>query len=152
MISALRIAAALDLRPPTIQQQAVIEADLEPAIVVAGAGSGKTETMANRVVWLLANDRVAIPDILGLTFTRKAAGELTTRIAARVAQLVRSKLTSISPDAFDAATVSTYNAFANSIFRENALLVGRDGESTVLSEASAWQLARNLVVRSTDDR
>ena len=47
-----------------------------PALVVAGAGSGKTETMANRVVWLLANGHVRVPEILGLTFTRKAAGEL----------------------------------------------------------------------------
>jgi DNA helicase-2/ATP-dependent DNA helicase PcrA len=151
-ISALRIAEVLGLPSPTIQQQAVIEAPLGPAIVVAGAGSGKTETMANRVVWLLANGHVRVPEILGLTFTRKAAGELALRIRKRIEQLVASGLTDLEFDPFDAPTVATYNSFANAIFRENALLIGREPESAVLSEASAWQIARRLVVTSTDDR
>ncbi|WP_158863393.1 ATP-dependent helicase [Leifsonia sp. AG29] len=151
-LSAARIAEALGLPVPTEQQQAVIEAPLRPAIVVAGAGSGKTETMANRVVWLLANGHVRVPEILGLTFTRKAAGELAERIRKRVEQLVASGLTDIPFDPFEAPEVATYNAFANAIFRENALLVGREPESAVLSEASAWQLARRIVVASADDR
>jgi DNA helicase-2/ATP-dependent DNA helicase PcrA len=151
-ISAVQIAEALGLPTPTEQQQAVIEAPLAPAIVVAGAGSGKTETMANRVVWLLANGHVRVPEILGLTFTRKAAGELALRIRKRIEQLVASGLTDIEFDPFDAPDVATYNSFANAIFRENALLIGREPESAVLSEASAWQLARRLVVTSTDDR
>ena len=61
---------------PTAEQVAVIEAPLEPLLVVAGAGSGKTETMAARVVWLVANGFVQPEEVLGLTFTRKAAGEL----------------------------------------------------------------------------
>ncbi|WP_445158949.1 UvrD-helicase domain-containing protein [Leifsonia poae] len=146
------IAQTLGLPSPTVQQQAVIEAPLAPAIVVAGAGSGKTETMANRVVWLLANGHVGVSEILGLTFTRKAAGELALRIRKRIEQLVASGLTDIEFDPFDAPTVATYNAFANAIFRENAMLIGREPESAVLSEASAWQLGRRLVVASTDDR
>ena len=151
-LSAADIAEALRLPIPTPQQQAVIEAPLRPAIVVAGAGSGKTETMANRVVWLLANGHVRVPEILGLTFTRKAAGELAGRIRTRIEQLVASGVTEVEFDPFDAPAVATYNAFANAIFRENALLIGREPESAVLSEASAWQLARRLVVTSTDDR
>ena len=53
--SALDIAAALGQLPPTPEQQAVIEAPLHSMLVVAGAGSGKTETMSGRVVWLVAN-------------------------------------------------------------------------------------------------
>nr|WP_246311613.1 ATP-dependent DNA helicase [Leifsonia naganoensis] len=151
-ISAVEIARALGLPEPTLQQQAVIEAPVRPAIVVAGAGSGKTETMANRVVWLLANGHARVPEILGLTFTRKAAGELAARIRTRIEQLVASGLTDIAFDPFEAPEVATYNAFANAIFRENALLIGREPESAVLSEASAWQLARRLVVGSTDER
>lgn len=151
-LGAAEIAGALGLPIPTPQQQAVIEAPLRPAIVVAGAGSGKTETMANRVVWLLANGHVRVPEILGLTFTRKAAGELAGRIRTRIEQLVASGVTDVEFDPFEAPEVATYNAFANAIFRENALLIGREPESAVLSEASAWQLARRLVVTSTDDR
>ncbi|SEH75344.1 MULTISPECIES: ATP-dependent DNA helicase [unclassified Leifsonia] len=151
-LSAAEIAEALGLPMPTAQQQAVIEAPLRPAIVVAGAGSGKTETMANRVVWLLANGHVRVPEILGLTFTRKAAGELAGRIRTRIEQLVASRVTEVVFDPFEAPEVATYNAFANAIFRENALLIGREPESAVLSEASAWQLARRLVVTSTDER
>ena len=136
-ISAAEIAETLGLPLPTAQQQAVIEAPLRPAIVVAGAGSGKTETMANRVVWLLANGHVRVPEILGLTFTRKAAGELAARIRKRIEQLVASGLTDVKFDPFEAPEVATYNSFANAIFRENALLIGREQESAVLSVSVA---------------
>lgn len=145
------IADALGRPRPTAQQRAVIESPLTPALVVAGAGSGKTETMASRVVWLLANGMVRPDGILGLTFTRKAAGELSVRINDRIRALEDVGLLDAG-DAFEAPTVSTYNAFANSVFRENALLVGRDGESQVLTEPSAWQLARRVVVAARDDR
>lgn len=87
MISAAAIAAALGQFPPTAEQTAVIEAPLSPALVVAGAGSGKTETMAGRVVWLVANGIVRRDEVLGLTFTRKAAGELAERVQKRLARL-----------------------------------------------------------------
>ncbi|WP_341945795.1 ATP-dependent DNA helicase [Microbacterium sp. LWH11-1.2] len=83
-LSATDIAAALGQPPPTAAQQRVIEAPPEPALVVAGAGSGKTETMSGRVVWLVANGHVRRDEILGLTFTRKAAGELAERIGTRL--------------------------------------------------------------------
>lgn len=84
-LSALEVAAALGQPPPTPAQQRVIEVPPTPALVVAGAGSGKTETMSGRVVWLVANGHVRRDEILGLTFTRKAAGELAERIGARLA-------------------------------------------------------------------
>ncbi|PPH11396.1 ATP-dependent DNA helicase [Rathayibacter sp. AY1C1] len=157
MIDALTIAERLDLRPPTAEQRAVIEAPLEPALVVAGAGSGKTETMANRVLWLLANGHAAPSEVLGLTFTRKAAAELGERIGRRIDQLGAAGLLPLAPgqsapDPFEAATVSTYNAFANTIFRDNAALIGREGDATVLSEASAWHLARGVVADTADPR
>ncbi|WP_258371086.1 ATP-dependent DNA helicase [Curtobacterium sp. MCBD17_021] len=150
-VGADAIADALGKPRPTEQQRAVIESPLAPALVVAGAGSGKTETMASRVVWLLANGYVQPDQVLGLTFTRKAAGELGVRINDRIAALEDAGLIPTG-DAFLAPTVSTYNAFANAVFRENALLVGRDGESQVLTEPSAWQLARRVVVAARDDR
>jgi DNA helicase-2/ATP-dependent DNA helicase PcrA len=129
----------------------VIEAPLAPALVVAGAGSGKTETMANRVLWLLANGHVAPAEVLGLTFTRKAAGELGTRIRERIAELDAAGLLP-ERDVFDAPVVATYNSFANTLYRDSAILLGREGDAPVLGEAAAWQLARGVVIRSRDVR
>ncbi|HEY2272550.1 MAG TPA: UvrD-helicase domain-containing protein, partial [Jatrophihabitantaceae bacterium] len=86
MISAVELSEALGLPTPTPEQAAVIESPLAPAVVIAGAGSGKTETMAARVVWLVANRLVAPDAVLGLTFTRKAAAELGKRIRRRLTQ------------------------------------------------------------------
>jgi DNA helicase-2/ATP-dependent DNA helicase PcrA len=150
---AVEIADALRLPRPTAQQQAVIEAPpLEPALVVAGAGSGKTETMANRVLWLLANGHVLPKEVLGLTFTRKAAGELAARIRTRIQQLVEAGLFPGEYDPFEPPTIATYNSFANTIFRDNAILVRRESDGAVLGEAGAWQLARSVAMRSRDPR
>jgi DNA helicase-2/ATP-dependent DNA helicase PcrA len=163
-ISALQIATALEMFPPTPEQQAVIEAPLAPTLVVAGAGSGKTETMANRVLWLLANGHARPDQILGLTFTRKAAGELSDRIRKRIEQLDAKGLLPKAPaaaddavmvdssDLFNSPTVSTYNSFASRLFTDNALLLGREPESVLLSETSAWLLARRVVVEHGDNR
>lgn len=148
-LSAGAIAQALGLPAPTEQQAAVIEAPpSEPALVVAGAGSGKTETMASRVLWLLANGHAQPEHILGLTFTRKAASELGARIRTRVGQLRQVGLLAAEPDPFADPVVATYNSFANTIYLENAALLGRDPDGPVLGEAAAWQLARSVVLRS----
>ena len=86
-ISAQDIAGALGLPRPTDEQASIIEHPPTPMLVVAGAGSGKTETMSARVVWLVANGHVEPDRVLGLTFTRKAAAELASRVGARLAAL-----------------------------------------------------------------
>ena len=60
--------------PPTGEQRLVIESDAPAILVVAGAGSGKTATMANRIAYHVARGVVRPDEVLGLTFTRKAAG------------------------------------------------------------------------------
>jgi hypothetical protein len=70
--SPVQLARLLRLPEPTAEQAAVIEAPLGPLAVIAGAGSGKSETMAARLVWLVANGMVRPDRVLGLTFTRKA--------------------------------------------------------------------------------
>lgn len=151
-ISAAEIAATLGLPEPTDEQCAVIEAAPLPALIVAGAGSGKTETMAARVVWLVANGHVRREEILGLTFTRKAASELAERIIQRLDRLTR-QVTGHTPTIDDLLLrprVSTYNAFADALAREHAARIGRDPEAVLLSESAAWLLARRLVLASTD--
>lgn len=132
---------------PSPEQARIIQAPLESNIVIAGAGSGKTETMANRVVFLIANGVVSADQVLGMTFTRKAANELATRVRENLAKLKRSNLEILgdSGDDMFGATITTYNAFANRIYADYAHLVGRDPDAQIMSEASAWQLARSVV-------
>ena len=86
------LAAALGLHQPTDEQAAVIAAPPGPLVVIAGAGAGKTETMAARVVWLVANGYADPGQVLGLTFTRKAAGQLLRRVRSRLARLAGAGL------------------------------------------------------------
>src|SRR5215472_19307430 len=88
--SPAHLARLLGLPEPTAEQAAVISAPMEPLSVIAGAGSGKSETMAARLVWLVANGMVRPERVLGLTFTRKAAAELGQRVRARLAGLRRA--------------------------------------------------------------
>ena len=72
--------------PFTPEQLACVAAPLAPGVIVAGAGSGKTTVMAARVVWLVGTGQVAPDQVLGLTFTNKAAGELSERVRRALAQ------------------------------------------------------------------
>ncbi|MFT3714370.1 MAG: UvrD-helicase domain-containing protein [Gordonia sp. (in: high G+C Gram-positive bacteria)] len=153
LIGARTLAAALELPPPTDEQVAVIEAPLEPMLVVAGAGAGKTETMASRVVWLVANRLVSPDEVLGLTFTRKAASELGVRIRRRLAMLAASpalvdwdpggELRSVLRSAD--AEVSTYHAYAGRLIADYGLLLPVEPSATLISETELWQLAFSVV-------
>ncbi|WP_306437475.1 ATP-dependent DNA helicase [Rhodococcus sp. 14-2470-1a] len=139
--------------PPTAEQAAVISAPLGPTLVVAGAGAGKTETMAARVVWMVANEFVDPDAVLGLTFTRKAAQQLTSRIRARLARLagsdivreldpslaLRERILSGEPE------VSTYHSYAGRLLTEHGLLLPIEPSATLLSETELWQLAHRVV-------
>ena len=88
-IGPVQLARLLRLPEPTPEQAAVISAPLGPLAVIAGAGSGKSETMAARLVWLVANGMVRPDRVLGLTFTRKAAAEFADRVRSRLERLRR---------------------------------------------------------------
>jgi DNA helicase-2/ATP-dependent DNA helicase PcrA len=137
------LARLLGQPPPTRQQAEVISAPVEPLLVVAGAGSGKTETMASRVVWLVANGQVRPEQVLGLTFTRKAAGELAHRLRQRLSQLVRR----LGRDELIAGepTVATYHSYAARVVAEHGLRAGYEPSTRLLTEAACWQLADGVV-------
>jgi DNA helicase-2/ATP-dependent DNA helicase PcrA len=130
--------------PPTDQQAAVIGAPAGPMLVVAGAGAGKTETMAARVVWLVANGLVLPEQVLGLTFTRKAARELGVRIRARLQSLASSGLVESMPAI--TPTVSTYDSFAGDIVREYGLLLPTEPTGRVITDTERWMIARDVVL------
>lgn len=128
----------------TDEQAVIVSAPLAPSLVVAGAGSGKTETLSLRFVYLLDHARrlfgrdLSPDEILCLTFTRKAAGEILERVAGQIERVY-------GPDGDrPLPAVSTYNSYAAGLVAEHGLRVGVDPESVVLTDASLWQMAARV--------
>lgn len=153
------LATALGLAPPTEEQSAVIAAPARPALVVAGAGAGKTETMAARVVWLVATGAVLPEQVLGLTFTRKAAQQLGARVRSRLRRLAGSRLLDeLDPSGARRAAVlagepavSTYHAYAGRLVAEHALRLPAEPGARLLGATASWQLAHRVVTSWADE-
>lgn len=132
--------------PFTPEQTACITAPPAPQVIVAGAGSGKTTVMAARVVWLVGTGQVAPEQVLGLTFTNKAAGELAERVRKA---LVRAGVT--DPDLLDQDNppgeprISTYHAFAGQLLTDHGLRIGLEPSARLLADATRYQLAARVL-------
>src|SRR6202453_3052210 len=164
-IGPVQLARLLRLPEPTPEQAAVIAAPLGPLAVIAGAGSGKSETMAARLVWLVANGMIRPDRVLGLTFTRKAAAELGDRVRSRLERLRRANLegSGLGPaGAAPAGTgpagrpgsgdpfggdpaIATYHAYAGRLVSDNALREGLEPSMRLITPALSWQLAAGIV-------
>ena len=152
------LAIALGIHTPTQEQARVIAHRLSPLLVVAGAGSGKTATMAQRVVYLVATGQVRPDQVLGLTFTRKATSELDQRVASRLSGLGAAGLLPTTAldgggigDAgdFGEPTIATYNSFAGSLVRDHGLRIGVDPDSALITQARSWQIVTSLIEART---
>jgi DNA helicase-2/ATP-dependent DNA helicase PcrA len=106
------------------QRRAVTHGD-GPLLVVAGAGTGKTQVITRRIAWLIATRRARPSEILALTFTDQAADEMQ----ARVDQLV--------PYGYTDTAISTFHAFGDRLLREHALELGLPTDVRVLSRPEA---------------
>ncbi|MEU6272449.1 ATP-dependent DNA helicase [Streptomyces populi] len=132
--------------PFTPEQTDCITAEPAPQVIVAGAGSGKTTVMAARVVWLVGTGQVAPEQVLGLTFTNKAAGELAERVRKA---LVKAGVT--DPDVIDPdnppgePVISTYHAFAGRLLTDHGLRIGLEPTSRLLADATRYQLAARVL-------
>ena len=122
------LAALLDGLNPE-QRRAVTHAS-GPLLVVAGAGTGKTEVITRRIAWLVATRRALPSQVLGLTFTDKAAAEMQVRVD----QLV--------PYGFADTAISTFHAFGDRLIREFAFELGIAPDARVLSHAESIVLLR----------
>jgi ATP-dependent DNA helicase UvrD/PcrA len=125
--------------PFTPEQLACITAPPAPQAIVAGAGSGKTTVMAARVVWLTGTGQLAPEQILGLTFTNKAAGELAERVRKALAEA------GVAPDDGGEPQISTYHAFAGRLLSEHGLRLGIEPASRLLADAGRFQLAAEVL-------
>jgi DNA helicase-2/ATP-dependent DNA helicase PcrA len=136
------------------EQWAAISAPLEPAVVVAGAGSGKTSVMAARVVYLVATGQAQPDQVLGLTFTTKAAAELAHRVrsALSAAGLEAPRPASLGADEVPERVepvVATYNAYAAALLTEHGLRIGHEPDTRVMADASRYQVAARAIERHT---
>ncbi|WP_155060735.1 ATP-dependent DNA helicase [Streptomyces blattellae] len=151
--------------PFTPEQTACITAPPAPQVIVAGAGSGKTTVMAARVVWLVGTGQVAPEQVLGLTFTNKAAGELAERVRkALIKAGVADPDAHPSPDHHPPTTalradpfwldpdnpagepvISTYHAFAGRLLANHGLRIGLEPASRLLADATRYQLAARVL-------
>ncbi|WP_336923984.1 ATP-dependent helicase [Aquipuribacter sp. SD81] len=129
---------------PGEEQRAVVTAPLQSALVVAGAGSGKTETMSLRVAWLVGTGQVRAEEVLGLTFTRKAAGELAERVTRYVERLDAWAGDGAGPVMVERPTARTYHSFAADLVGEHAAQLGL-ADARLVGEAACWQAAHRLV-------
>ena len=141
--------------PYTEEQIEAITAPLEPGVIVAGAGSGKTAVMAARVVWLVGTGAVAADEVLGLTFTNKAAGELRERVAAGLARLAGDGGGPQYPGEpeFDGdepgePVIATYHAYADALIKEHGLRLGLEPSARLLADANRYTLAARAVRRA----
>jgi DNA helicase-2/ATP-dependent DNA helicase PcrA len=125
------------------QQLNAITAPLEPGVIIAGAGSGKTTVMAARVVWLVGTGAVRPEEVLGLTFTRKAAAELSQRV--RGALLRAGVIADRGVDESGEQLIMTYDAFAGRLVAEHGLRLGYEADPTLISGATRYRLASRVV-------
>ncbi len=132
------------------EQWRAISAPLTPTVVIAGAGSGKTELMAARVVYLVANELVGPDEILGLTFTTKATAELAHRIRSMLTRAGLERGARIEEDGSAERlepTISTYNAYGASLLSEHGLRIGHEPDRRVMADASRFQLAQRVIAQ-----
>jgi DNA helicase-2/ATP-dependent DNA helicase PcrA len=142
MYTPAQVARLLRLPEPTPEQAAIIGAPLAPLAVIAGAGSGKSETMAARLVWLAVNGLVRPDRVLGLTFTRKAAAELADRVRSRLDRLNRAGLEEAPAGE---PVIGTYHSYAGRLVSDHALREGIEPTLRLITPALSWQLAAHIV-------
>lgn len=153
MTTSLQLKSQLGLEhEPTAEQLKIIDAAIdEPLLVVAGAGSGKTETMSNRITWLIAHHRIHPAQILGLTFTRKAVTELKNRVRKRLATYY-DKVSTDQDElvGFESPQISSYNAFSASIISEFGYLEGIDANAKVITDTDRFLIAEEALLQVYD--
>jgi DNA helicase-2/ATP-dependent DNA helicase PcrA len=119
------------------QQRAAVTHQGSPLLIVAGAGSGKTRVLAHRIAYLLAERAVSPYEVLAITFTNKAAGEMRERVTALVGPRAKSMW------------VSTFHSACVRILRKEAVAAGFSSSFSIYDAADSQRLM-TLVCRQLD--
>jgi len=116
------------------EQRAAVTHGDGPLLIVAGAGTGKTQVITRRIAWLIATKRARPEEILALTFTDKAAAEMEARVDL------------LTPYGLVGATISTFHAFCDRLVRERAVEIGLTAKLTVETPAEILVFLRERVM------
>jgi len=111
------------------QKEAVIHEE-GPLLIVAGAGTGKTTVITQRIAWLIEQKKAKAEEILGLTFTHKAADEMEERV---------DRLLSLG---YTDLWISTFHGFCERVLKDNAIDIGLPLDFKLLDQTSAWMLVK----------
>lgn len=111
------------------QREAVTHID-GPLMIVAGAGTGKTTVVTHRIAWLIDQGHAKPEEILALTFTDKAAGEMEERVDR------------LLPYGYVDLQISTFHSFAEKLLRQYGADLGLSRDFKLVTELDAWLLAR----------
>lgn len=132
----------------TEEQKVAVKAPMQPGVIIAGAGSGKTTVMAERVFHLINEEGIAGEKILGLTFTNLAAGELKGRIRKELTNFAqKSAQNTTSGEPF----VTTYHSFASGIIKQFGMLAGIEPDHQIISDVRRNQLCSRVISKSQED-
>ena len=115
------------------QQSEAVTHEGAPLLVVAGAGSGKTRVLTRRIGYLMAERGVAPYEILAITFTNKAAGEMKERVAELVGDRARSMW------------VSTFHSASVRILRQEAVRLGYTNSFTIYDSGDSQALISRIM-------
>jgi DNA helicase-2/ATP-dependent DNA helicase PcrA len=115
------------------EQHAAVTLPAEPALILAGAGSGKTRVLTTRIAWLLATGQVSPGGILAVTFTNKAAREMLTRLAAMLPVPVRGMW------------VGTFHGLCNRFLRAHWKLAGLPQAFQILDSSDQLSAVKRVI-------
>jgi len=121
---------ALDLTKLNKEQKDAVEHGKGPMLIVAGAGTGKTTVITQRIINLIEKKIARPEEILAVTFTEKAAAEMSERV---------DRLLDIG---YVDLWISTFHAFCERVLRDHGLDIGLSPDFKILDQTSGWLLAR----------
>ncbi|NOT34599.1 MAG: ATP-dependent helicase [Candidatus Eisenbacteria bacterium] len=122
------------------EQREAVTHEAGPLLIVAGAGTGKTQVITRRIAWLIGTKRARPEEVLALTFADKAASEMETRVDELV------------PYGFVGATISTFHAFCDRLVREHAIEIGLTSQLRVGTRADLLVFLRERLFELGLDR
>jgi DNA helicase-2/ATP-dependent DNA helicase PcrA len=119
------------------QQKKAVKHIKGPLLVFAGAGSGKTRVITNRIAYLISQESISPKRILAVTFTKKAAGEMQERVA----QLLKE----LKVDNVQQPTIGTFHSIGAMLLRQNADEIGMSRNFSVYDSNDSENLIKDLL-------